>query len=140
MMEQKKWSEMTPKEKGKGCCGLIALAFVVFMVVSYILVTCVGSPQPKEKESEEQPKEVVYNSEWDGSVRQVKQFLKENLNDPDSYESMEWSPVSQNPHTKWFLVRHKYRAANGFGAKMIYNQQFTLDSLGNVINVSDWGE
>ena len=84
-----------------------------------------------------QSKRFVHNDVLDASVRQVKQFLKKNLNDPESYDGVEWSPVSQNPHTKWFIVRHKYRAKNGYGATQIYNQIFTLDSLGTVLSISD---
>ena len=92
------------------------------------------SSEPQEKK---EPVSVVHNDVLDASVRQVKQFLKKNLNDPESYDGVEWSPVSQNPHTKWFIVRHKYRAKNQYGATQIYNQFFTLDSLGTVISISD---
>ena len=67
----------------------------------------------------------------DPEKTELEEFLKE-------YTRVRRNAVlSQNPHTKWFIVRHKYRAKNQYGATQIYNQIFTLDSLGTVISVSD---
>ena len=132
MKEKKKWSERTPQEKKKAKLNLSILAVIALIVVSVLIAGAFSdSPEPQEK------KEPVAIDVLDASVRQVKQFLKKNLNDPESYDGVEWSPVSQNPHTKWFIVRHKYRAKNQYGATQIYNQIFTLDSLGTVISISD---
>ena len=130
MKEKKKWSEMTPQEKKKAKLNLSILAVIALIVVSVLVAGAFSdSPEPQEKK---EPVAIVHNDVLDASVRQVKQFLKKNLND-----GVEWSPVSQNPHTKWFIVRHKYRAKNQYGATQIYNQIFTLDSLGTVISISD---
>ncbi len=135
MKEKKKWSEMTPQEKKKAKLNLSLLAVIVLIVMSVLIAGAFSdSSEPQEKK---EPVSVVHNDVLDASVRQVKQFLKKNLNDPESYDGVEWSPVSQNPHTKWFIVRHKYRAKNQYGATQIYNQIFTLDSLGTVISISD---
>ena len=132
MKENKKWEEMTPQEKKKAKFNLSLLAIIALIVVSVFAAGVFNdSTDPQEKEA------VVHNDELDGSVRQITQFLKKNLNDPGSYESVEWGPVTENPHTKWFIVRHKYRAKNGYGATQIYNQIFTLDSLGTVLSTSD---
>lgn len=135
MKEKKKWSEKTPQEKKRAKLNLFLLGGIILMVVS-VLIAGALSESPEQQEKKE-PVAVVHNDVLDASVRQVKQFLKKNLNDPESYDGIEWSPVSQNPHTKWFIVRHKYRAKNQYGATQIYNQIFTLDSLGTVISISD---
>ena len=135
MKENKKWSEMTPQEKKKARLNLTILAVIGLIVVSVLIAGVLSdSPEPQEKK---EPVAVVHNDVLDASVRQVKQFLKKNLNDPESYDGVEWSPVSQTPHTQWFIVRHKYREKNQYGATQIYNQIFTLDSLGTVISISD---
>lgn len=77
-----------------------------------------------------------FNSPWDGSVLQVYNYLQNNLKDRQSYESIEWSEVIENQ--KGFMVRHKYRAKNGFGGYNIENQLFYMDKEGNVINVVDF--
>jgi hypothetical protein len=82
-----------------------------------------GSSIPRNRER-------VSNSGWDGSVYQVKRYLKNNLKDPDSYQSIEWGPVSKKDGG--YMVRHKYRAKNSFGGYDVQDQIFMLDSEGNV--------
>ena len=125
--QNKKWNEMTPKEKKKARFNLVCFGIIV---VALVIICAIGGSSTSEKE-------VVFNNEMDASVKQVKDYLKENLNDPNSYDSVEWSTVVQHPETKEYIVRHKYRAKNAFGAVMSYNQLFTMDSLGVVIGVQD---
>lgn len=80
---------------------------------------------------------IVENSAWDGSVRQVKAWLKNNLKDPGSTEYIEWSPVSKTDDGG-FMVRVKYRSKNSFGGYVVANQVFFLDSRGNVTNYIDY--
>lgn len=73
-------------------------------------------------------------SEWDGSVRTVTQYLERSLNDPSSYESVEWYKLDQTEfrgRQVWF-VRHKYRATNAFGAKILKDQVFIMPEKGEV--------
>lgn len=93
----------------------------------------------EEEKPVEEIKPIVFNSDWDGSVKQVKDYLKANLNDWDSYESLEWSElIEANLTTHKYVVRHKYRTSNGYGAKIIINQIFYLDENGTVVNVKDY--
>jgi len=85
----------------------------------------------------------VVNSEWDSSVWQVEDYIKKRLTDPDSYESVNWSPVSDlgknttAPHR--YIVRHMYRAKNSFGVKITENKLFYLDNSGYVVSNMDFG-
>ena len=69
--------------------------------------------------------------------QEAKLFLKTKyLNDSDSYESVDWSKVIEvNSNT--YRVRHKFRAKNEYGALVIENKIFSLDSLGNVTDMLD---
>ena len=79
-----------------------------------------------------------YTDYDDASVyQQVEQFLDDHLKYPDSYESIEWSPV-QKTENGYYYVRHKYRARNGFGEMKIENKIFYLDENGNVIRYTDY--
>lgn len=129
---QKKWSEKTPQEKKRAKINLALLSILALIIIGVGIATC-----NSEENQEVTPKEVVCNDELDGSVRQVKEYLKDNLNDPSSYDAVEWSPVVQQPETKDFSVRHKYRAKNALGATTLYNQMFIMDSIGNVKSVQD---
>jgi len=75
----------------------------------------------------------VENSAMDGSVRQVKDYLKKTLADPNSYEGIEWSPVQTT--SDGYKVRHKFRAKNGFGGYVIEEHIFCLNKYGEVVNV-----
>lgn len=75
----------------------------------------------------------IENSSLNGSVSQVEKYLKKNLKDPDSYESIEWGKVVETDNG--YMVRHKYRAKNSFGGYAIDNNVFYLDFKGSVTNV-----
>lgn len=109
--------------------------FLSAVVIGAFLFSAAGSGD-EDSSSTNETKEVVYNSSWDGSVRQVKDYLKNNLKDPDSYEGIEWSNVVKQGDGS-FRVRHKYRAKNGFGGYVIENKVFVLDDNGNVIGLYD---
>lgn len=87
----------------------------------------------KQKLERERNLPKIQNSPWDGSVYQVENYLKENLKDPDSYQSIEWSSVVEKDGN--YQVRHKYRAKNSFGGYVVENCIFTLSKEGNVIDV-----
>ncbi len=78
----------------------------------------------------------VKNSSWDGSVSQVVRYLKNNLKDPNSYESIEWGNVTRTDNG--YVVRHKYRAKNSFGGYVIEHQIFHIDWQGNITSVSSY--
>lgn len=87
----------------------------------------------KEHESEinaSRYKSRVVNG-YDGSVWQVEEYLKQNLKDPDSYESIEWGNVTSND--QGYFVKHKYRAKNSFGGYVIETQVFQIDMQGNIV-------
>lgn len=117
---------------------------IVFLLVGWGILygpskdtTPARSQSSSVSSSSSAPKEVVYNSAWDGSVRQVEQYLDRNLKDPDSFEAIEWSKVIGNGDG--FAVRCKYRAKNSLGGYVIEEQIFVMNKRGDVISVSDWG-
>lgn len=86
--------------------------------------------------------EIVTNSPYDASVRQVEDYLKNQyLKDPDSYQSISWSTVviQQNKDYKYF-VRHNFRAKNSFGGYVVESKIFYLDANGTVVDVKDFVE
>lgn len=61
------------------------------------------------------------NSEWDGRVDAVVKYLRRNLNDYDSSEFVEWSPVTKLKvkGEPFWVVRLKLRAKNAFGGYIL---------------------
>ena len=129
-------SRLTPEEleKRKVLNKKIFKYFLLPIIGIFILIIVI-SPSDSE---EAKPIPVVRNNALDASVFQVENYLKKNLNDPNSYEGIEWSPViidSADGHLKNYTVRHKYRAKNGFGGFVVENRIFYLDSAGTIYNV-----
>lgn len=67
-------------------------------------------------------------SEWDGSVVPVKDYLRRNLNDYDSSEFVEWSPISKTYIGKepYWGVRLRLRAKNAFGAYIVRDTYYFI--------------
>ena len=80
----------------------------------------------------------VIQSSWDGSVSQVKAWLKENAKDPDSIQFIEWSPLEKVE--SGYRVRVKYRGKNGFGGYEIEEKVFIMDLRGNVLAFKTFGD
>lgn len=117
-------------------------------VLIFISVLCIGGflgtqyvnyKAFQQANATEQPAEdaVVYNSGWDGSVKQVEDWLNENLNDPKSVESVEWSKVATTEQGN-YVVRFKFRARNNSGGMELHNKAFFLSPAGHVLAVSDY--
>jgi tRNA G10 N-methylase Trm11 len=107
---------------------MIGFGFLVFLV--WFLLKMGNMEETRKQEP------LVYNSSWDSSVRQVKDYLQNNLKDPKSFEAIEWSKVAKTD--SGFMVRCKYRAKNSFGGYGIENKIFLLDRSGRVLSVFDY--
>ncbi len=110
-----------------------AVGFAVLGLVGFIYAAAnIGGTRPTIRAEQRQAaQETVSNSAWDGSVRQVERFLKDNLKDPKSFEAVQWYPVQKD--ADGFVVRVRYRARNSFGALVLEDKVFLLDRAGNVI-------
>lgn len=111
----------------------VSAAFVIICVVAALM-----NPTP-ENENISQEKstaneKLLTNSPWDGSVYYAKEYLKKNLNNWDSYESIEWSPA-QLTADRSYVVRNKFRAANAFGALVVQDWIFYYTSDGAILNI-----
>jgi len=69
----------------------------------------------------------------------VRKYLLENLKDYSSYEAISWSDLLQdtdkteNTAGDYYIIYHKYRAKNSFGAYEITTQRFLFDKEYNVM-------
>jgi len=77
-----------------------------------------------------------FNS-WDGSHMKLVFYVKDNMNDPDSFEHISTSYWDKGTY---LIISMKYRGNNKFGAKVINYVRAKVDLEGNVleiINTSD---
>jgi len=79
--------------------------------------------------------EAPESSKWDGSVQPVKEYLRRNLNDYDSSEFVEWSPVrlSVVKNIPYWTVRLRLRAKNAFGGYILRDTYYFVRG-GQVVN------
>lgn len=113
----------------------------MFIILGVLAVIVYVKNQSQDEVKPKVKKEIVYNSEYDGSVTQAKKYLRENLNDWDSYEPIEWSEVVKLPDGysedgAMYFVKHKFRAKNGFGASVINNKTFRFNASGKVLSMN----
>lgn len=96
------------------------IAFIILIVLFLIVRSCLcgGSESnhhsSKNKTRTEQIKECF--STWDGSHIKLEKWVKDNMNDPDSYEHIE-SRYDDNGAT--ITIYLKFRGKNAFGGKVV---------------------
>ena len=122
---------MTLKEKATGCITFIVLTFIFIAVLGWLIEKCSA---PSEEDMLPHTKIELKSN---GTVVPVANYLKNNLNDPNSYQPIEWSRIIETDKGV-YSVRHRYRAKNAFNALIVCDQVFSMDSLGNIINVQDY--
>lgn len=71
-------------------------------------------------------------SSWDGSLPSLKNYIKENLQNPDSFEHVE---TSFRDDGDGLTVKMKYRGENGFGAIRTQTAIVKTDYEGNILNL-----
>lgn len=88
----------------------------------------------KQQELEKNRQELVEKqfSSWDGSHRGLTKIIKDNMNDPDTYDHME---TRFRDLGDYLLVTTKFRGANAFGGKVINTVTAKVDFEGNVVEV-----
>ena len=71
-------------------------------------------------------------SAWDGSLPSFKDYIKENLQNPDSFEHVE---TKFRDDGDGLTVIMKYRGENGFGAIRTQTAIAKVDYDGNILNL-----
>lgn len=71
-------------------------------------------------------------SAWDGSHRALVSAVKEQMNDPGSFEHVETRYVDKSDH---LLVIMRFRGRNGFGGVVTQTVSAKIDMSGNIIHL-----
>lgn len=120
--------------------AIVVVGFVLFLFVWAKSGNLFSSYQDHNAKNQSQPakaEQIVSNSAYDGSVRQVEEWMKKNLNDPGSLQVVEWSPVVKTEQGN-FVVRCKFRAKNAMGGLVLQNKAFILGPTGIVMAATDY--
>lgn len=120
--------------------AIVVVGFVLFLFVWAKSGNLFSSYQDHNAKNQSQPakaEQIVSNSAYDGSVRQVEEWMKKNLNDPGSLQVVEWSPVVKTEQGN-FVVRCKFRAKNTMGGLVLQSKAFILGPTGIVMAATDY--
>lgn len=96
---------------------------------------CPDPQQQIENEAKQRRQHLIDRqfSGWDGSNVYVERYIKQNMNDPKSYEHIETSHRDKGDH---ILVRTKFRGSNALGVKVIQVVDAKVDIDGNVLSIT----
>ena len=72
-------------------------------------------------------------SSFDGSVKPVVQYVKSNMNDPDSFKHVKTNWWYINGTTDRYRVKMTFRGKNAFGAVVVNSVDLEVDLNGNVL-------
>lgn len=116
-------------------------ACVVFDIVVLLSFGCYYStltPAEKAKmdaDAAERDSVESVNHAYYMAQANIEAYLKKTLNNPKSYEPVEFSAMVKNPYADDYVMSHKFRATNGFGALMLTEYMFEVDKSGNVVGM-----
>lgn len=71
-------------------------------------------------------------SVWDGSHSALKSYIKENMNDPSSFDHIK---TTYSDKGEYLLVQMKFRVKNSFGAKVVEMVTAKVDLDGNILSI-----
>lgn len=105
-----------------------------FSSVKTLIVLVPDEQQQAENEEKAQRKRLINRqfSAWDGANPFLENYIKQNMNDPGSYEHIETTYTDKG---SYILVYTTFRGKNAFGAKVINHVKAKMDLEGNVLSM-----
>ena len=89
----------------------------------------------KEAKTERNNKILRQFSQWDGSHRNLERLIKDNMNDPSSFDHVETTYADKG---KYILVQMRYRGKNAFGATVLNTTTAKVDIDGNILSIDKY--
>lgn len=133
-------------KKNIGCLGVIGILILLGIFSSLFdkqnkttTSSSTSGTASSVKTPEELRKERVERafSPWDGSQRKLEAFIKESMNDPDSYDHVKtvyWDKGS------YLIVMTTFRGKNAFGGVVKNWVKAKTDLDGNIIEILETGQ
>ncbi len=113
---------------------------ISIIVLSIIFIGCQIKEKPKwpysQEEEDKRKKEMISEciSDWEGSGIELTTYIKENMNDPDSYQHIKSSHYYKNGK---LYVTTEFRGKNAFGGVVKEILSVAVDFNCNVVEVYD---
>lgn len=114
--------------------NIVAVKFVDMDKPETIMLLVPDEKQSIENQKIAARKEKILKqfSSWDGSHSNLKKWVKNNMNDPKSFEHVETTYTDKGDY---LLVYMKFRGKNAFGAKVLQTAIGKADLNGNILSV-----
>jgi len=139
------WSKLTPDQQKKLIATgqapnflkvpVIIIGVVLLLIFILMMKSCL-TPEPEKKltaqEKHKQKVEALFSG-WNGSHKKLEKMIKQNLNDPSSYEHVQTLYWDEQDSV---IVKTTIRAKNGFGAIMTTSYRAVSDLQGNLRSIS----
>jgi len=109
----------------------IVIVICVFIFIGYLKST------PSTPLSPEQARKELIDrgfSAWDGSHRKLEEFIKSQMNDPDSYEHVE---TRYGDRGDFLIVQTTFRGKNAFGGVVKNSVKAKVGLDGEVMEIID---
>ena len=72
-------------------------------------------------------------SSWDGSHSALKDYVKENMNDPSSFDHVKTTYADKG---NYLIIQMTFRGKNAFGAKVLQTVNAKVDLDGNILSIN----
>lgn len=109
----------------------IVIAICVVMFIAYLKSTPV---EPLSKEAQRRQLIEKKFDSWDGSHRNLVIYIKENMNDPDSYKHVKTTFYDNG---QYLLVQTSFRGKNAFGGVVLNHVRAKVGIDGSIIEILD---
>lgn len=114
----------------------VIIALLVAALVAFLGASLYPPKKPSQRTSAHAattPFASVEQSDWDGSVSQVKRWISRNAHDPQSVEFVQWGKLKSDVHG--YEVTVQFRAKNALGVKVLDQKTFRLSRDGDIAGV-----
>lgn len=115
---------------------IVVFAVILFIVIK--IIVSIASPKNEPINEKQLTREELITqqfSKWNGSHYKLEKYIKENMNDPSSYEHVETKYAVKGDST--LIVVTKYRGKNAFGGVVLQTLQAKVDLNGNILEISN---
>lgn len=121
---------------------IIAVILFILLGLMIVLISSIPKPELTDEQRQEQAeiekskdrkKTIEANlSSWDGSHKELSKYIKDNLNDPSSFEHLETVYFDQDSVVIFIT---QYTAKNAFGGRVKGYAKAKADSTGKLTEI-----
>ncbi|MBN2017668.1 MAG: hypothetical protein JW794_06030 [Candidatus Cloacimonetes bacterium] len=127
----KKRDKKIQRDKGIGCLAFILLLVILVLISHYRGRDTVIQKPKSDAQLRKERIEKQFNS-WDGSHNELTNYIKNNMNDPKSYEHIE---TVYSDHGDYLIVITSFRGKNVFGGIVKNSIKAKVDIDGKILEI-----